>query len=58
MIINRVGNQINALNKVYSTAAGAILPVYGTTPNLALLRQAGLNSAEISLDKIVRRPAV
>ena len=58
IVSNRVGNHLNALSKVYTTAARAILPVYRTTPTQALLREAGLNPAEIYLENIVRRSAV
>lgn len=57
-ISNRFGNHIYALNKVYILAARPILPVYRTTPNQALLREAWVNLAEIFLDNIVRRAAV
>ncbi|KAI1005056.1 hypothetical protein K3495_g3165 [Podosphaera aphanis] len=35
-----------------------ILPVYRTTPIAALLRETGLNSAEVALDDISRRAAI
>lgn len=58
MISNRVGHHMNALNKVYTIAARAILSVHRTTPTQALLREAGLNPVEIFLDNIARRAAV
>lgn len=52
LISNKVGLHLKAFEKVYTTAARAILPVYRTTPISALLRESGLNPAEISLDNI------
>ena len=46
------------LDKVYSTAARVILPVFRTTPRAVLYRESGLNPAEVTLDIISRRAAI
>ncbi|KAI1002862.1 hypothetical protein K3495_g5340 [Podosphaera aphanis] len=58
VICNRVGSHLGKLGKVYTATARAILPVYRTTPIAALLRETGLNSAEVALDDISRGAAI
>lgn len=58
IVSNRVGQHLAKLEKVYSTAARAILPVYRTVPLPALLREAGLTPSEIALDNISGRAAI
>ncbi|KAI1005071.1 hypothetical protein K3495_g3142 [Podosphaera aphanis] len=58
VICNRVGSHLGKLGKVYTATARAIFPVYRTTPIAALLRETGLNSAEVALDDISRRAAI
>lgn len=58
IVSNRVGTHLKALNKVCTTAARAILPVFRTTPIHALLRESGLNPAEISLNSIAKKAAI
>lgn len=56
-VSNRVGQHLEKLDKVHRAAARAILPAFRTTPS-ALLREAGLPTAEISLNNISLRAAV
>ncbi|KAI0997829.1 hypothetical protein K3495_g10360 [Podosphaera aphanis] len=58
IISNRVGQQLIKLDQVHRIAARAILSVYRTAPSPAILREAGLSTAEIALDNISRRAAV
>ncbi|KAI1003873.1 hypothetical protein K3495_g4334 [Podosphaera aphanis] len=54
----RVGSHLAVLDKLYSTVARAILPAYRTTPWAALLREAGLQPAELTPDTISIRAAI
>lgn len=58
IVSNRVGEHTRLIEKVYTAAARAILPVFRTTPTAALLRESGLSTAEIALDTISRRAAI
>ena len=55
---NRVGSHISTLDKVHAAAARTVLPVFSTTPTIALLREARISPAEIALDNITRRAAL
>ncbi|KAI1005239.1 hypothetical protein K3495_g2978 [Podosphaera aphanis] len=58
ILVIPVGSHPGKLGKAYIATARAILPVYLTTPIAALLREMGLNSAEVSLEVISRRAAI
>ncbi|KAI0998120.1 hypothetical protein K3495_g10073 [Podosphaera aphanis] len=47
-ISNRVESTLHRLEKVVFICAGAILPVYRTTPTAALLRESGIRPSEIA----------
>ena len=49
-VSNRIEGHLSLLQKVISTSARAILPVYRTTPISALYREAGLLPLEVELD--------
>jgi hypothetical protein len=51
-ISNRVDGHLSDLRKVVLAGARAILPVYRTTPEAALLRESGLLPPEIELNQI------
>ena len=51
-VSNRVDSLVRLLDKVVLSGARAILPVYRTTPNPALFREAGLPPSELKLDNI------
>ena len=55
---NRVGSHISTLDEVHAAAARTVLPVFSTTPTIALLREARISPAEIALDNITRRAAL
>ncbi|KAI1004415.1 hypothetical protein K3495_g3797 [Podosphaera aphanis] len=57
-VSNKVGQHLEKLDKVHRAAARAILPAFRTTSSPALLREAGLPTAEISLNNISVRAAV
>ena len=58
IVSNRVGSHINLIDKVHSAAARSMLPVFCTTPAAALLRESGLNTAEITLHNTIQRAAI
>ncbi|KAI0998014.1 hypothetical protein K3495_g10177 [Podosphaera aphanis] len=57
-VSNRVSGHLAVLDKLYSTVARPILPAYRTTPCTALLREAGIQPAELVLDTISIQPAI
>ncbi|KAI1004471.1 hypothetical protein K3495_g3743 [Podosphaera aphanis] len=57
-VSNRVGGHLAVLDKLYSTVARAILPAYRTTPRAALLREAGLQPAELAPETISIRAVI
>lgn len=57
-ISNRVGTHLEMLDKVYRAASRAILPVYRTTPSVALYRETGIGPAELILESLSRRAAM
>lgn len=58
VVCNRVGSHLSMMDRVESSAARAILPVYRTTPKIALFRESGLLAAELTLNIISRRAAI
>jgi ribonuclease HI len=49
---------VDAIQKVINTAARAALPVWRTTPNDTLCRDAGLPTAEVALEEVRQRFAI
>jgi ribonuclease HI len=54
----RIGGLIDEVDKVIRTAARAVLPVWKTTPNDTLHRDAGLPTADIALEDARQRHAL
>ncbi|KAI0994466.1 hypothetical protein K3495_g13716, partial [Podosphaera aphanis] len=57
-ISNRVGKYLKILDKTHRADARAILLAFRTVPSPALLREAGIPSAETALDGLSRRAAI
>ena len=53
-----VGGMINAIDKIFTTTIRGVLPVWRTTPNLTLYRDAGLPSAFCALEQAKHRFAL
>ncbi|CCE33119.1 uncharacterized protein CPUR_07042 [Claviceps purpurea 20.1] len=58
LVSARIGGHIDDLQKVFNAAARAILPVWRTTPNGLLCREAAIPSAEMALEEIRLRFSV
>jgi ribonuclease HI len=58
LVSSRLGGQIDKLQVVMNAAARAILPVWRTTPNHLLSREAGIPTAELVLEESRHRFAL
>lgn len=57
-VSTRKGWHIDLINAVIVMAARAVLPIWKTTPNMTILRDAGLPTGELALEQLKSRQAV
>lgn len=58
LVSTRVGGHIATMDQILTLASRAVLPAWRTTPNPALLREAGLPSATVALEEVKLRFAL